>query len=174
MDFLHMEKTPRSNALKPYMNGDFDEITTDSGTGSRVFISRKKGRAVKLNEDRAYHTFAEHAKKNVCEHFPEISSHTVHQSDDQFNGYWFTLTEMEKLHTLSESEANGIIEWYAVVVSEDDGNELVDPFDLLETFQALQKLAIESNHNLDMGKATNYMARECDGKRVIVVIDPFN
>jgi hypothetical protein len=169
-----MSNTPRTDALKPYLDKGFVEISTDSGTGSRILISESLGRAVKLNEDRAYHTFVEHAKDDSDEHLPQIFSHTVHEGDDQFSGYWFTVTEMEKLLALSNKEADGIIDWYKKVTAEDASTDAPDPFDLLRTFQALKDLAQNSRHNLDMCKSTNYMARERDGKRVVVITDPYN
>lgn len=169
-----MTTTPRADALRPYIDRGFSEIPTDSGTGSRILINDKLGRVVKLNEDRAYHTFAEHAKSNSCEHLPQVFSHTVHERIDQLNGYWFTLTEMERLETLSKEEAGKIIAWYTAVIAEDTPKSAIDPFDLQPIFQTLIELARSSRHNLDMGKATNYMIREHDGERIFVITDPYN
>ena len=81
---------------------------------------------------------------------------------------------MEYLDPLSQKEAEQLITWYnkAVVGNRTSGKE--DPFNLWPTLQSLKELAVSKGYNLDMGKATNYMIRNQQGKRVVVVIDPFD
>lgn len=169
-----MTATPRTDALQPYFDRGFVEIATDSGTGSRIFVCEILGRVVKLSEDRAYHAFAMHAQEDVSDHLPQIFSHHVYEHNDSVTGYWFTLTEMEKLETLSEVEANQVIAWYTEVVANRATSGAGDLFDLWSTFQSLRELAIRSGHNLDLGKATNYMIRNSGRSRVVVITDPYN
>lgn len=74
-----MKQTPRSDAVQHYLDRGFEEICTDSGKGSRILINKALCRAVKLNEDRAYHEFVEFARNNYSERFPEIFLHSLHK-----------------------------------------------------------------------------------------------
>lgn len=169
-----MTSTPRNDAIMLYLEEGFIEILTDSGTGSRVLISTEQRRAVKINEDPAYHAFAEYAKNNRSDHLPEIFRHKVHERVDQFNGHWFTITEMEMLEPLSQEEVDSVSLWSKEAKINKAPTGAEDTLDLTPTFQALRAQATKSNHNLDVFKSTNYMARARGGKRIIVFTDPFN
>ena len=171
-----MTNTPRTDALQPYLDQGYYEISTDSGTGSRILVNDSLNKVVKLNEDLPYHGFAQYAIAHSDTHLPSMFTHEIFESEtNAFSEYLFTVTVMELLLPLTPEESLGVIDWYKQWCSLDEESQHnEDPYQLLDSISALRKHAETNGYKLDLGKSTNYMIRDNEGNRELVITDPYN
>lgn len=166
--------------IEEYKAKGFREIPTDSGTGSVILVCENIKRAVKFNFDPSYDRFVSIAKSRQCNAFPKVYLHEeCVLASDPLPKRRYTLTELELLIPLSLEEQGKITSWvtdfYAACSSGLPLKEFNDdPYSLLEAVNILLLFARDNNLLLDLGKGTNFMARQGGGLWEVVIIDPFN
>ncbi|MCD0495542.1 hypothetical protein LP085_01635 [Achromobacter sp. MY14] len=165
--------------IDKYRAHSFREIETDSGVGSRVFVNKELGRAVKFNQDPAYDKFAEFARSNPQPALPVIHVHTKPLGEfKSLSNDQYTVTELELLAVLSAEEQQLVEDWvkaeFASLRSEmQPAGFQDDPYDLRLTFNSLRTEAARVGVHLDVLKGSNFMKRGTDGELRVVFIDPF-
>jgi len=157
----------------------YKELKTDSGTGSRILINDNSGHVIKFNQDEAYAKFADFCLLNPSLAVPKIFSHVYPLGDFvPMSNEAYTIAEMELLYVLSPEEQGEVLAWIEAVFAtlrsgKSASSHPEDPFDLLDTFAALQSEAQRIGAQLDMLKGTNFLKRKARHERILFS-DPFN
>jgi hypothetical protein len=164
----------------------FIELSTDSGTGSRVLINRNTQRVLKFNQDPAYAHFADFClQQRLCaasqaQHLPIVYSHCYPLGPfiDGSN-IAYSVAELEILEPLSNAERADVAAWIdSAVITVRAGKPCAeiadDPFGVRDTFESLRNEAIRAGHGLDLLKPTNFMKRASEGRICVVFSDPYN
>jgi hypothetical protein len=166
--------------IESYLRQGFEEIKTDSGTGSRVLIHRGERKVVKFNQDPAYDKFAELALANPLPSLPKIFSHEKPLGEFKaLSNDEYTVTKIELLEPLSVEEQQSILSWINAVYSwlktgAKPSDMPSDTHGLQSAFDCLRSEAIRTGVCLDLSKGSNYMKRVDGSKSRFVITDPFN
>lgn len=90
----------------------------------------------------------------------------------------YTVTEMEFLLDLNPVEVQQAVDWFKQVSeamkNAVDPDLVADPFNLTKALVDLWAVASNAKVGIDLGKSSNFMVRSRDGRRVVVITDPFN
>ncbi|CAP50410.1 hypothetical protein XCCB100_1062 [Xanthomonas campestris pv. campestris] len=172
---IGMSRTPIQDLIDAYKSQGYEELDLAGrnpfgGSGARVILNRRKRRAIKFNQDPAYDQFVDWALKNPSDKLPEIFRVIEHLCS-MFGVPSFTEVEMELLEDLSDQEVEQITPWVEVNRKLPSFDGSADPFCLNDTMKSVAKMAADSGYALDI-KDSNFLARETDSVRTIVVTDP--
>jgi hypothetical protein len=172
--------TNRQQAIEAFVANGYEEICTDSGTGSSILVNAKQQRVAKINQDAAYAKFADFCLGNPELAVPKIYSHEyplgpfLPSSNDPYS-----VAVMELLTPLTEDEGAELIQWvhsvFEILKLDKSMSEYPSgAFNLTHTLQMLVDAARRVEVNLDVLKSTNYLKRVSGGSACIVFSDPFN
>jgi hypothetical protein len=168
--------------IEEYKANGFTVLTnTASRIGSVIAISADSTRIAKFSQDPAYDNFVKFVQRQAhSKYLPVVFSHDEHGGSDEIGAKpWFTITEMEKLEELTSPESDALIPWLQSLFEAIRKHHSLasfhdDPFGLLLTMSQLWDYARALGNGFDILKTSNFMAREFDGDRNLVITDPYN
>ena len=166
--------------IASYKQQGYQPISTNNSCiGAEVLFHSELNKVVKFGQDCAYDVFVKHAMAFPSPAFPRFFHHDTPAGPFATNSNKpYTVTEMEHLSELTVEEGTALLNWFGEMISAfkngSDPNAIADPFQLTPTLLELKKVAVGASVGLDMQKTTNYMARNLNGRREIVITDPFN
>lgn len=153
--------------------------TNNSMLGAEVFFHPVHNKVVKFGQDPAYDLFVKHAIASPSSAFPEFFLHDTPAGPfTPSSNAPYTVTEMEFLLELTPVEGQQAVDWFQQVIgamkNAGHPHSVADPFNLTNALVDLCTAASSANLCIDLGKSSNFMVRSRNGRRVVVITDPFN
>ncbi|EPK3334136.1 TPA: hypothetical protein ACKR0U_001267 [Proteus mirabilis] len=168
-----MEMT-RQETIDSYKQKGFTVIPHNySGIGTDVLI--KSNTVVRIGSDSGYSAFAKLAQNTTSglTNVVKIYSHSepLGPVNDSSPNNEYSITEMELLTPMSQSESGAYEEWILPALDEirKGKNPASDPYNLSNDLKILLNYSKTHNFDIDLLKSANVMKRG----NVFIILDPF-
>jgi hypothetical protein len=170
-----------SDLRRHYLDQGFSSLGISTRTGAEILRNAKLGRVVKLTiagKDPSV-SFAKWITEHPTDSFPRVFSiKEADRIDQQQAHHWRPCAiEMEELQGLNSDERDAYERWIASYLEWRAGR-VDQPEDSLRLMAALEAIHEEADNfggavGVEVRKPKNVMAREENGNRRLVILDPW-